>query len=41
MSYIASLIKTIPLNFSYKFGLSNGNLTDKMEYEIIGKLVLY
>lgn len=40
MSYIASLIKTIPLNFSYKFGLSNGNLTDKMEYEIIGKLVI-
>ena len=40
MSYIASLIKIIPLNFSYKFGLSNGNLTDKMEYEIIGKLVI-
>ncbi len=40
MSYVASLIKTIPLNFNYKFSLSSGSLTEKMEYEIIGKLTI-
>ena len=40
MSYVASLIKKIPISFNYQF---NGNLDDmvsQVEYEIIAKLVI-
>ena len=40
MSYVASLINNIPLNFNYRFGLSDSKVIPKMEYEIIAKLII-
>lgn len=41
MSYVAGLIHNIPINFSYNFSSNDENIINKLEYEIIGKLVIY
>ena len=41
MSYVAGLIDNIPINFSYNFSFNDDKVIDNLEYEIIGKLVIY
>lgn len=41
MSYVAGLIDNIPINFSYNFSFNDDKIIDNLEYEIIGKLVIY
>lgn len=40
MSYIASLIDTIPLQFQYQFMVSDERVVKEVEYEILAKLVI-
>ncbi len=40
MSYIASLIDTIPLHFQYQFMVSNEDILKEVEYEVLAKLVI-
>lgn len=40
MSYIASLIENIPIEFNYRFMLSDDQLLNKIEYEIVAKLTI-
>lgn len=40
MSYIASLIDTIPLQFQYQFMVSDESVVKEVEYEVLAKLVI-
>ena len=40
MSYVASLIKNIPLEFNYQFNGNLDNLIDSVDYEVIAKLII-
>ena len=40
MSYVASLIKNIPLNFNYQFNSNIDGLVEKVDYDIIAKLII-
>lgn len=40
MSYIASLIKDITLNFNYQFNSNLDKIIESVDYEIIGKLII-
>ena len=40
MSYVASLIKNIPLDFNYQFNGNFDNIVNSVDYEIIAKLII-
>lgn len=40
MSYVASLIKNIPLSFSYRFKSNKNGVIENIDYEIVAKLVI-
>lgn len=40
MSYVASLIKNIPLDFNYQFNGNFDNLVSSVDYEIVAKLII-
>ena len=40
MSYVASLIKNIPLEFNYQFNGNSNNLVSSTDYEIVAKLII-
>lgn len=40
MSYVASLIKNIPLEFNYQFNGNLDNLVNSVDYEVIAKLII-
>lgn len=40
MSYVASLIKNIPLSFSYRFKSNKNGVIQNIDYEIVAKLVI-
>ena len=40
MSYVASLIKNIPLDFNYQFNGNFDNLASSVDYEIVAKLII-
>lgn len=40
MSYVASLIKNIPLEFNYRFNGNSNNLVSSTDYEIVAKLII-
>ena len=40
MSYVASLIKNIPLDFNYQFNSNFDDLVSSIDYEIVAKLII-